>query len=83
MKHHLTRKQRERQTAAVNKESIANGETVRPPSYIRRNGLPFGLMLGGLVYFLSPYFWLFVCLFLLGATLFVIDMERSRSPKTK
>jgi hypothetical protein len=81
MKHHLTKKQRRRQELEVQRraganemEHLGNSTSIQAPGYVRRNGLPFGLLLSGLVYFLTPYFWLFVGLFLLGATLFAIDV---------
>jgi hypothetical protein len=82
MNHRLTKKQLERHEQEVRRQvkadktkaAAANNAGVRPPGYLRRNGLPLGLLIGGIGLFASRYFWLGVSLFLVGAILLAIDV---------
>jgi hypothetical protein len=73
----LTRRERgRREREAEVKDAKTSPLNSTPPSYLRRNGLPLGFVLSGIGFFQSPYFWLGVVLFLVGALLLALDVWR-------
>src|SRR5215471_15092471 len=81
MNHRLTKKQKEqiereaRNQARPNelKNTISNNGTVGILGYLRKTG-PLGMVIGVIGLFFSPYFWLGIALFALGAVLLGIDI---------
>jgi hypothetical protein len=70
---HLTRKQRQAQVDKA-KQVEAKGASAQPSSYLRRNGLPLGVLLAGLGFILPRYFWIGVGCFVVGAGLLAFDV---------